>query len=150
MLPRGPRRRRLELPDADRRGYPDRNAESVRSNERGRLGGPKTEAPCAGAELLVAGESRVDLPAAFSALERHGISRILVEGGGELIFSLFESGLIDELSVYVGNLVIGGRDAPTLADGEGFLEEFPELELDSVERIDSGVVLSWTVTPHGE
>jgi 2,5-diamino-6-(ribosylamino)-4(3H)-pyrimidinone 5'-phosphate reductase len=41
--------------------------------------------------------------------------------------------------------VIGGRDAPTLADGEGFDSEFPELELSDIERLDSGVVLEWTV-----
>ena len=62
-----------------------------------------------------------------------------------MIFSLFEAGLVDDLSTYVGNLVIGGRDAPTLADGEGFLEEFPGLSLDSVERVDDGVLLEWTV-----
>jgi 2,5-diamino-6-(ribosylamino)-4(3H)-pyrimidinone 5'-phosphate reductase len=70
----------------------------------------------------------------------------MVEGGGELIFSLFEAELVDELSVYVGNVVIGGREAPTLADGPGFLDEFPALSLESVERVDEGVVLEWTVT----
>jgi 2,5-diamino-6-(ribosylamino)-4(3H)-pyrimidinone 5'-phosphate reductase len=69
----------------------------------------------------------------------------MVEGGGELVFSLFEAGLVDELSVYVGNLVVGGREAPTLADGEGFVDEFPELRLDGVERVDDGVLLEWTV-----
>lgn len=99
----------------------------------------------AGAELVVAGETRVDLSAGLSMLEARGIERLFVEGGGEVIFSLFEAGLVDELTVYVGNLVIGGRDAPTLADGEGFVSEFPELELDTVERLDSGVLLEWTV-----
>lgn len=99
----------------------------------------------AGATLVVAGEGRVDLPEAFDGLESAGVERLLVEGGGELIFSLFEAGLVDELTVYVGNTVVGGRDAPTLADGEGFVSEFPELSLEDVERVDSGVVLEWDV-----
>jgi len=49
----------------------------------------------------------------------------MVEGGGELIFSLFEAGLVDELRLFVGPKIIGGRDAPTLADGEGFVADFP-------------------------
>jgi 2,5-diamino-6-(ribosylamino)-4(3H)-pyrimidinone 5'-phosphate reductase len=98
-----------------------------------------------GAEVVRAGAGEVALRAALSTLESRGIDRLMVEGGGELIFSLFELGLVDELSLYVGSLVIGGRDAPTLADGEGFLGEFATLELDSVERIDDGVLLRYVV-----
>ena len=98
-----------------------------------------------GATLLAAGDERVDLPAALSTLAGEGVDRLLVEGGGELIFSLFEAGLVDELSVFVGGVVIGGREAPTLADGEGFVADFPALELEGVERLDDGVLLRWTV-----
>ncbi len=98
-----------------------------------------------GATVITAGDDRVDLRSAFERLEDHGIEQLLVEGGGTLIFSLFESGLVDELSVYVGSIVIGGREAPTLADGEGFLDDFPALSLQSVERLDDGVVLRYEV-----
>jgi len=99
----------------------------------------------AGATVITAGSTRVDLPAAFDRLEGHGVERLLVEGGGELIFSLFESGLVDRLTVYVGSVVIGGRDAPTLADGEGFTDPdaFTSLSLTDVERLDDGVVLTY-------
>ena len=100
----------------------------------------------AGAKLVIAGESRVDLPAAFETLESEGVDRLMAEGGGEIVFSLFEAGLVDELSVYVGSTIIGGRDAPTLADGEGFVEDFPELDLRGVERVDDGVLLEYEVT----
>ena len=96
-----------------------------------------------GAEVVAAGEERVDLDEAFTALESRGLERLMVEGGGELVFSLFEAGLVDELSTFIGPTVIGGRGAPTLADGEGFIEGFPDLELSSVERMDGGVVLHW-------
>ena len=98
-----------------------------------------------GASLLAAGDERVDLPAALTALAGEGVDRLLVEGGGELIFSLFEAGLVDELSVFVGGMIIGGQEAPTLADGEGFVTDFPALELAGVERLDDGVLLRWTV-----
>jgi 2,5-diamino-6-(ribosylamino)-4(3H)-pyrimidinone 5'-phosphate reductase len=99
----------------------------------------------AGATLVVAGRERVDLPAAFATLEGEGVERLMVEGGGELVFSLFEADLVDELSVFVGGVVVGGREAPTLADGEGFVGDFPRLELEGVERLDDGVVLEWSV-----
>jgi 2,5-diamino-6-(ribosylamino)-4(3H)-pyrimidinone 5'-phosphate reductase len=87
-------------------------------------------------------DGRADAAAGLSALEDAGVERLFVEGGGEVFFSLFDAGLVDELTVYVGSTVIGGRDAPTLVDGEGFLDP-RELTLVEVERLDDGVVLSY-------
>lgn len=98
-----------------------------------------------GATVITAGENRVDLTGAVEQLSAHGIDQLMVEGGGEIIFSLFESRLVDRLSVFVGPVVIGGREAPTLADGAGFVEEFPKLELDTVERVGEGVLLQYDV-----
>jgi len=105
----------------------------------------RTELADAGAELIVAGNDRVDLAAGVDRLAAEGIERLMIEGGGELIFSAFDAGLVDELSVFVGSQIIGGRDAPTLADGDGFTETFPALTLDDSERLDDGVVLEYTV-----
>ncbi|SDF77933.1 2,5-diamino-6-(ribosylamino)-4(3H)-pyrimidinone 5'-phosphate reductase [Halorientalis regularis] len=99
----------------------------------------------AGATVIATGEDRVNLTTALGKLEGDGVEQLMVEGGGELIFSLVEAELVDELSVFVGPKIIGGRDAPTLADGDGFTEEFPELELRSVERLDGGALLEWDV-----
>jgi 2,5-diamino-6-(ribosylamino)-4(3H)-pyrimidinone 5'-phosphate reductase len=99
----------------------------------------------AGVTVIVAGEERTDLREALTDLEADGINQLMVEGGGEVIYSLFDAGLVDELSVYVGSSVIGGRDAPTLVDGEGFTEDLPRLSLLGVERIDDGALLQWLV-----
>ncbi|MFC6771624.1 dihydrofolate reductase family protein, partial [Halorubrum pallidum] len=106
----------------------------------------------AGAEVIVVGSNdgeRVDLASGFDALTDRGIDRLMVEGGGEVIFSCFAAGLVDELHVYVGSMVIGGRDAPTLADGTGFIEEFPTLDLVGTERLDDGIALSYEVASDG-
>lgn len=99
----------------------------------------------AGARIVEAGDDRVDLDDGFAALEAEGIDRLMIEGGGEILFSTFEAGLVDELSVFLGSLVIGGRDAPTLADGTGFVENFSELALESVERLDDGVLCRYAI-----
>ncbi|MFB6251241.1 MAG: 2,5-diamino-6-(ribosylamino)-4(3H)-pyrimidinone 5'-phosphate reductase [Halobellus sp.] len=99
----------------------------------------------AGATALAAGTGRVDLESALSELEADGIRALMIEGGGEIIYSLFAAGLVDELSVYVGSLVIGGRDAPTLVDGDGFEERFPSLSLRATTRIGDGVLLEYDV-----
>ena len=60
----------------------------------------------------------------------------MIEGGGEVIWSAFEAGLVDEFSVYVGPLVIGGSSSPTPADGLGVrdLTKAAHLEIVEIER----------------
>lgn len=99
------------------------------------------------AEVITTGEDGIDLARLMDELGRRGIRRLMVEGGGTLIWGLFQAGLVDEFITYIGSLVIGGRDAPTPVDGEGFVaeNEFPHLELTGIEQIDDGVLLRWTV-----
>lgn len=99
------------------------------------------------ATVLVAGDGEVDLPLLMARLRDLGIERLMVEGGGSLVASLFAHGLVDEFVTFVGNLVIGGRDAPTPADGRGFPNdnEFVRLSLMDVAEVDEGVVLRWRV-----
>lgn len=101
----------------------------------------------AGAEVLsVEGGDRVDVEAGLDALEAEGIASLLVEGGGEVMYSCFAAGCIDELSVFISPHVVGGRAAPTLVDGEGFVEAFPRLELREVEHSDGGLLCRYDVT----
>jgi 2,5-diamino-6-(ribosylamino)-4(3H)-pyrimidinone 5'-phosphate reductase len=97
-----------------------------------------------GAAIITVGTERVDLSEGLSKLDSE-TNQLMVEGGGELIFSLFDAQLVDELSVFVGPTIIGGREAPTLADGKGFVEGFPKLSLESIERLDEGALLRWRV-----
>ena len=70
---------------------------------------------------------------------------MMVEGGGTLNWSLIKEGLVDEIHTYIGGVVIGGRNAPTLVDGDGFSknEGFPIFDLIDVRRIGDGVLLRW-------
>jgi 2,5-diamino-6-(ribosylamino)-4(3H)-pyrimidinone 5'-phosphate reductase len=89
----------------------------------------------------------VDLPALLTHLTDRGVERLMVEGGGETIWSFLESDLVDELSVYMGPLVIGGCDSPTPADGPGTtcLDEAVRLDIISCERLGEGVWLRYRV-----
>lgn len=99
----------------------------------------------AGATVIVAGDDRVDVADGVARLADRGVDRLMIEGGGEVIFSSLAAGIVDELQVYVGSFVVGGREAPTLADGDGFVESFPQLRLTDIDRLDDGVVLSYAV-----
>ncbi|MEM0365139.1 MAG: 2,5-diamino-6-(ribosylamino)-4(3H)-pyrimidinone 5'-phosphate reductase [Candidatus Nitrosocaldus sp.] len=97
-----------------------------------------------GATVIVVGRDRVDLRMLLKWLRDMGIGKVLVEGGGELNWSLLKEGLVDELIITVVPVVLGGRDAKTLVEGEGFLrvEEGRRLMLIDVNRMEeSGEVI---------
>jgi len=99
------------------------------------------------ARVIVAGEDKVDLCALMNELGAMGIHRVMVEGGGTLIAGLIEAGLVNEIYTFIGNIIIGGKDAPTFTEGEGFILEsaFPRLTLREARRIEEGILLHWNV-----
>ncbi|NQE45864.1 2,5-diamino-6-ribosylamino-4(3H)-pyrimidinone 5'-phosphate reductase [ANME-1 cluster archaeon GoMg2] len=99
------------------------------------------------AEIMVGGMDAVDLKKLLYLLWQRGVNRLMVEGGATLNWSLLSQELVDEVYIYVGNIIIGGEGAPTPVDGSGFLSEeaMTKLELLSTERIDEGVLLRWRV-----
>lgn len=94
-------------------------------------------------ELIQCGDERVNLRELLLILHERGVKQLMVEGGGTLNWSMVQEGLVDEIYVYIGALIIGGKDAPTLMDGAGFASGFPRLKLQSFERLDDGVLLKW-------
>ena len=99
------------------------------------------------ADIFVGGEDKVDIAGLLEALYENGVRQVMVEGGGTLIAALFKENLVDEIYTCIGNIIIGGAEAPTPADGIGFIkeEDFPRLKLIDMDRIDDGVLLRWKV-----
>ncbi len=95
--------------------------------------------------VITAGESRVDLEEMLEKLGERGVKQLMVEGGSTILWSFMSQKLFDEIRIYIGALIIGGKTSPTFADGEGFTEvdEFPRLELKDAQKIDDGILLTW-------
>jgi 2,5-diamino-6-(ribosylamino)-4(3H)-pyrimidinone 5'-phosphate reductase len=97
------------------------------------------------AEIITAGETNVELKRLLTELKARGINRLMVEGGATLNWGLISQGLVDEIYTFIGNIIIGGRTAPTLVDGEGCTGGFCRLGLLSCEKLDDGVLVKWKV-----
>ncbi|AIF85573.1 2,5-diamino-6-hydroxy-4-(5-phosphoribosylamino)pyrimidine 1'-reductase [Candidatus Nitrososphaera evergladensis SR1] len=95
----------------------------------------------AGAEVIIAGNEAVDIKALFSTFKKKmGFKKILVEGGGELNWSVLNLGLADELIVTVAPRVAGGRLATTLVEGDGYdtISQGPKFRLAHVQKTRAG------------
>lgn len=66
------------------------------------------------------GTGGLDLKTMLKDLGKQAISRVFVEGGGELIFSFLHDGLADKVSYFIAPMFIGGRDAKSAVSGLGF------------------------------
>ena len=63
---------------------------------------------------------RVSLTDVMDVLWKRGVRRLLVEGGGNLIWGLVSKGLVDEFRITISPYIIGGSQAVTPVEGEGF------------------------------
>ncbi len=74
---------------------------------------------------------------------------MLVEGGAEVRWSFFKEDLADELFVWIMPYIWGGKEAPSLVGGAGFLkaDDAKKLKLTSEERIEELIIL-WFKVEH--
>jgi 2,5-diamino-6-(ribosylamino)-4(3H)-pyrimidinone 5'-phosphate reductase len=97
----------------------------------------------AGAMVIVAGARTVDLKELFCILKKMGFNKILVEGGGELNWSILQLGIVNELMVTVAPRIVGGRTATTLVEGDGYtrISESIKTDLIKISRQNNGEVI---------
>ena len=82
----------------------------------------RTRLEGAGASVVAAGGNgggRVELGAVMAELGRREVTSVFVEGGGELLGSLFDDGLVDRVIGFVAPVIIGGTDALSPVGGAG-------------------------------
>ena len=97
-----------------------------------------------GAHVIRTGEGeKVDLRVVMTNLSKLGIKKVLLEGGGNLNFSMLKEKLVDEVIVAIAPVIVGGKNAITLVEGEGIelVKKGFNLQLERIEQIDFNIVL---------
>ncbi len=99
------------------------------------------------ARVIVCGDDKVDLKKLMAKLHGLGIRKILLEGGGMLNWGMLKNGLVDEVRVAIAPTLVGGRDAVTLVEGEGFalIKEGVKLRLKRSYPLGKDLVLEYDV-----
>jgi diaminohydroxyphosphoribosylaminopyrimidine deaminase/5-amino-6-(5-phosphoribosylamino)uracil reductase len=76
---------------------------------------------------------QVNLKDMMKKIVLSGITNILVEGGGTLIGSLFDEGLVDKVLFFISPKIVGGKDAPTSVMGSGITRISSAMKLKEVK-----------------
>jgi riboflavin-specific deaminase-like protein len=95
-------------------------------------------------EVKICGAKKLDLSEALQWLrQKWKVKRLLCEGGGELNAALFQAGLVSEVHITLCPILLGGRHAPTLADGAGVatLADAARFRLASMKKTGSEMFL---------
>ncbi|MGA7934424.1 MAG: RibD family protein [Kovacikia sp.] len=112
-------------------------------------GARRWQTPGAFEKILIAetAADEINWKFAFQQLLAFGLSQVAVLGGGELVASLLAEDLIDEFWLTLCPVILGGRSAPTLVEGSGFLETVaPRLKLLEAESKGEEVFLHYRVS----
>ena len=84
-----------------------------------------------------------DLRKCLEYLADCGVTRVLVEGGGELHGAFIEQRLADRLLLYIAPRLIGGRQARPLIGGDGptLMSQVKELRHHHLCRVGKEIVI---------
>jgi 2,5-diamino-6-(ribosylamino)-4(3H)-pyrimidinone 5'-phosphate reductase len=86
---------------------------------------------------------KVDLKKLFNQLEEEGVSHVLVEGGGEINWSIIKNNLFNEIIVTISPMIIGGKNAISLVGGEGYktIDESLKVKLSRIQKKSNGEII---------
>jgi diaminohydroxyphosphoribosylaminopyrimidine deaminase/5-amino-6-(5-phosphoribosylamino)uracil reductase len=116
--------------------------------------GWRQEIAAAGAEVAVLpadDNRRVDLSALLKLLGERDVLALLIEGGGELLGSFFDRGLVDKVQAVVAPLILGGTSFPAVAGrGVRCMPEALRLHEVQVERLGLDILVTGYARPQDE
>jgi 2,5-diamino-6-(ribosylamino)-4(3H)-pyrimidinone 5'-phosphate reductase len=94
---------------------------------------------------VISYEQAIDFVNLFERLKQQGVDRLTVQSGGEMNSNLLRLGLINNLSIVIAPVLVGGRDTPTLIDGDSLttiedLQKLRTLELKDVRQLENSYI----------
>ena len=100
-----------------------------------------------GVQVIRCGTKRVDLLLLMQKLGAQNLDSVLVEGGGQLNFSLLQAGLVQRVYSFVVPKIFGGAAAPSPVGGEGVLEVPDAFSLEQIDarKIGSDILIEYEV-----
>ena len=99
------------------------------------------------AEVMVCGKNRVDLDLLMEKLASLGVKTLMLEGGSTLNYSMLIGGLVSEMRVCIAPMIAGGKDAKTLADGDGvdYMKDAVKLKLKKSYKLGEDLIVEYLV-----
>lgn len=95
---------------------------------------------------IIAAETPFDWSDILPQFVALGIQRLAVLGGGQLIGAFMSQNVIDELWLTLCPVILGGENAPTAVEGDGFLAENAKfLQLITVQTVGDEIFLHYRV-----
>jgi 2,5-diamino-6-(ribosylamino)-4(3H)-pyrimidinone 5'-phosphate reductase len=100
-----------------------------------------------GLEVIKCGNKRVNLKKLLSILANRKIKKLLVEGGGLTNWSFLKDHLVDEIIVTVTPHIVGGKNAISLVEGDGFKKiiDACKLKIKNIQTRENEIVLHYIV-----
>lgn len=96
-------------------------------------------------EIIMVGSNSINIKLLLKKLSNKKIKSVLVEGGGTVNWEFIKYDLFDELIITLSPFLIGGKNAVSLIDGNGFkkISNSPNLRLKSIKRLKNHLVLNY-------
>ena len=101
-----------------------------------------------GVRVLACGKGpQVSLKLLLKRLRSFRIRRLLLEGGGELNWSMLSEGLVDEISIAITPRILGGNRATSAVAGEGvaLVKDGIRLKLIGTTRFGPDLIVKYSV-----
>jgi 2,5-diamino-6-(ribosylamino)-4(3H)-pyrimidinone 5'-phosphate reductase len=99
-----------------------------------------------GVKIVKSGiQERVDIVKLLPKISDLSIKSLLLEGGGTLNWSFLKHDLVDEIRLTIAPWVVGGKNAASLVEGEGFskMSQSTKFSLVKVKQRDNFVILNY-------
>jgi len=97
-------------------------------------------------EIMIIGENQVNIKSLIKILSKRKIKTILLEGGGTINWEFIKNNLVDEFFITITPFILGGKDAITLVQGEGFdkITKSHKLRLNGIKRLENDLLLHYS------
>jgi len=87
----------------------------------------------------------IDLEKMLDIIFKYGVRSLMVEGGSKVIWNFLNQHLADDIFVYIAPIIIGGKNTPTLSDGNGIknIDELISLKIVNIQKLGPGLLVHY-------